>query len=493
MSGGTGTEEKGFGSIRYGGKLGEKFSYKVYGKYRNRDAGKNVDGSDSFDDIQMGQGGFRSDWEMTESDHLTTQGDYYYLDAEMDFKSTYISLVDGTTPFRGGNIQQGGNFLSRWTRELKDDSSLMVQIYYDRLERQSLLPFFHKSTDQLDFEFQHNISIGTKQKFSWGLNYRFVNFNFQETSVLPNAQNVDTHQFSFFLHDEITIIPKRWKVILGSKFEHNEFSGFEFQPNLRTVWTPDSRNTFWGAISRAVRTPDIGEEKLSLERTLIPLAGADLLIREANDGRTEAEELLAFELGYRHQISDKNLNIEFTTYMFDYKNIIAVVSPGSVQFQSTPTPAHLLLTLLNENALEGEIYGFELNAEWRPNKNWLLSAGYSFNQADLRKIVDIPVSSIGDFAIEGEPENIFNFRSYLELPHDLELDTMLYYVSKNFSSDVKAYTRLDLRLGWRPTPDLELSFVGQNLLDDQHEELNELLEFESETQRSFYSKATLRF
>jgi iron complex outermembrane receptor protein len=77
---------------------------------------------------------------------------------------------------------------------------------------------------------------------------------------------------------------------------------------------------------------------------------------------------------------------------------------------------------------------------------------------------------------------------------------MLYYVSKSslpeatlFPQDVKSYTRLDLRLGWKPQKNFELSLVGQNLLDDQHKEHDGFLEFDSETQRSFYAKATFRF
>jgi hypothetical protein len=40
---------------------------------------------------------------------------------------------------------------------------------------------------------------------------------------------------------------------------------------------------------------------------------------------------------------------------------------------------------------------------------------------------------------------------------------------------------------------VDLSFVAQNLLDPAHPELTELLEVDSETPRSFYFKATLKF
>jgi iron complex outermembrane receptor protein len=89
----------------------------------------------------------------------------------------------------------------------------------------------------------------------------------------------------------------------------------------------------------------------------------------------------------------------------------------------------------------------------------------------------------------------------LNLPHNLELDTFYYYVSSRETStpprgafqSIPEYGRLDVRLGWQPVKNVDLSFAAQNLLDDSHPELNELLEVTSETQRSFYFKATLKF
>jgi iron complex outermembrane receptor protein len=71
---GGGSEEKGFGGFRYGGKVGQDFSYRVYGKGFRRDAQFTPHVSD-FDDWQMGQGGFRTDWDLRKTDHVTIQGD----------------------------------------------------------------------------------------------------------------------------------------------------------------------------------------------------------------------------------------------------------------------------------------------------------------------------------------------------------------------------------------------------------------------------------
>jgi iron complex outermembrane receptor protein len=68
-------------------------------------------------------------------------------------------------------------------------------------------------------------------------------------------------------------------------------------------------------------------------------------------------------------------------------------------------------------------------------------------------------------------------RSFLQLPKDVQFDSALYWVdglegvTPTLRPDnVTQYFRLDLRLAWRPIDSLELSVVGQNLLDGRHAE-----------------------
>ena len=473
ISGGSGTEESGFATLRYGGKIAKDFSFRFYGKYRDRDTGKKTNGLKAIDDKQMAQGGFRSDWQINSRDDLTLQGDYYNLDAGLDFTSRFVSLTTGSLPFQGGTIQKGANFLSRWSRKIDDSSSFQFQAYYDRLNRSSILPF-DNTVDQVDLDFQHNFLIGKKHNFLWGLSYRFTFFDFEETSII-RLPNKTTNLFGIFFHDEITLIPEYLNLIFGLKLEHNEFSGFEFQPNIRMTWTLDSKHTIWGAVSRAVRTPSYTEELQFANRILIP-GTPPLLIRENNDGRTDAEKLLAYEMGYRFKPT-KKLNFDLTGYIFDYSQIIENVSTGAI----VPEGSVLVFETFNDNVLEGEVFGVELSAQWQPLENWRLSGSYTFTKIDLRPtetglVFPQSISSEGDLDAEGEPDHVFNVRSYLNLPYNLEFDSLFYFVSENSTRNVPSYSRVDLRLGWQPTKKFELSLVGQNILDDSHLELNELLE-----------------
>ena len=57
-----------------------------------------------------------------------------------------------------------------------------------------------------------------------------------------------------------------------------------------------------------------------------------------------------------------------------------------------------------------------------------------------------------------------------------------------------SYVTLDVRLAWRPRNNLELSLVGQNLLDSHQKEFeSQLFTLGSEVERSVYGKITWGF
>jgi len=507
LSGGGGTEEKGFGSVRHGGKIGESFFYRAYAKYRDQDSGKDAFGNDAFDAKEMVQGGFRSDWQVNSRDHLTLQGDYYDVEFEDDTRSRFVSFTPPfTSPFKTLGTFSGGNLLARWNRALDNDSNIKLQAYYDRINVEDFFIVNTGTIDQWDLEFQHDFRWGESQLVSWGLNYRFANFNAPPT-IAANIPNEDTHLYSFFVHDEITLVPKTWSLILGSKFEQNQFSGFEVQPNIRTVWTPDPEHTLWAAVSRAVRIPfvleDGGQLNVSGQVVLVPvpnpfppppfvLVPTNVILRQVGDPDFEAEEVLAFEVGYRQQISPK-LSFDVTGFLNLYDNLGDNLF-GALIPEATPPPDAVQF-IFRGNALEGEVAGVELTAEWKPFDRWRLAGSYSYIKIDLRAkegvVVLDPVG--GNLKTEDEPNHHFNVRSYLNLPHNFELDLLLYYQSRYVARNVDEYVRLDVRLGWKPIPEVELSLIGQNLLDSQHPEFGDQFAFRTETERSVYAKATLHF
>jgi iron complex outermembrane recepter protein len=481
VTGGGGTEERGFGGVRYGGKLSENAGYRFYAKYFKRDDLVRRDGGDAADQWQMGQGGFRIDWHASDKDLLTFQGDLY------GGKVGGQTVSSATPPFleTGDASVGGGNVLSRWTHHFSEVSDLQLQVYYDRTERR-IPDFFSETRDTFDVDGQHRFPWGQRHDIIWGFGYRYtqdkVDGSFS-VSVEPDRRG--THLLSLFVQDDITLIPDRLRMTLGSKFEHNDFSGFEIQPNVRLSWMPSAQHTVWAAVSRAVRTPTRLEHDMRLTAVLIPSI-PPVIATVFGDRDFVSEELLAYELGYRLQPHPR-LSLDIAAFYNVYDNLLSLEGPGPPQL----SPSGVVLPFVQANNFQGETYGIEVLANYRLTNWWRWQVGYSFLQAHLRPKRG-SVDMISEAVAEGSsPHHKVFWRSLMNLPANVELDTALRFVDDLPSQNVRSYVALDVRLGWRPTKNLELSVIGQNLLDDRHLEFSSVIP--TEIQRGVYGKVTWRY
>ncbi len=486
---GGGTEDLGFGGIRYGGQAGEDLHYRVYGKYFTRDDFVDRQAHDTDDEWDMIRGGFRLDWDASSRDLITTQGDLYY--GELGATTTVLTL---TSPF-SRTVEDtaeafGGNLLGRWTRKLTEDSSLSVQIYYDRTERREVIS--EQDNDTLDLDFQHGFHLGAIQELQWGLGYRLVVDRIKIGSpdlgsLDPVRRSVDL--FSAFLQDEVTLIDDVLKLIVGTKLEHNDYTGFELQPSGRLVLTPNNHSAVWFAASRAVSTPS----RALNDSHLNTVEQSGVIVALNGDKGFRSEDLLAFELGYRVQ-PVSNFSLDLASFYNIYDDL-TTFEPGAPFFNPNPAPGHVELPLRADNKSQGETYGIEGGASWSPTSWWKLNAGFTFLKVHLH-----PDGNSADAtANDGEglsPKHQAHLRSYMNLPHNLELDTLAYYVDHLSTSDVPHYIRLDVRLGWAPLGDdrLRLSLAFQNILDDRHPEFgSELYTTSTEVERSVYAQISWRF
>jgi len=453
LEAGGGTELRGFGGLRYGGALTPELHYRVYGKYFDRDSSVLSNGLDATNQSHMGQGGFRLDWDATNNNLLTIQGDLY----------------EGRTAQPGTDDSElsGGNVLSRWSHSFSENSSLQLQLYYDRTRRH-MPGTFSEDLATYDFDAQHRFPLGDRNDLVWGLGCRLIEDHVGNSAALAFLPAHKTlHLYSAFVQDEITLIEDRLHLTLGSKFEHNDYTGFEFQPSGRLAWTPTERQVVWAAISRAVRTPSRIDRDFYIPGTPpFLLAGGTNFV---------SEELLAYELGYRVQLSRK-LSLSVAGFYNDYDHIRSL-RPGSV--------------FVFANDLKGESYGVETVGTYQLMNWWRVRAGYTY----LHKNIFVKAGGV-DFnhgTAEGDdPEHQFLFRSSMDLPGHLEFDAAIRYVDSLPAPHVPGYIGLDLRLGWRPIKNLEMSIVGQNLLDERHPEFGPP-GGRQEIERSVYGKVTWAF
>ncbi len=197
-------------------------------------------------------------------------------------------------------------------------------------------------------------------------------------------------------------------------------------------------------------------------------------------------------IGYRAQISNR-FSLDLATFYNSYDRV-RDAKPDVPFFESNPPPLHLVIPRVYQNALRGYTQGVEVAPNWNVARRWRLSGGYTWFDANLHNIAASATTRTPSIALDS-PEQQWNLRSFLDLPGNLEFDAAVYYVSELSHLGVPSYTRLDTRLGWRPTESLEVSVVGQNLLDSRHSEFGSANQAISATQvkRSFYGKLTWRF
>jgi iron complex outermembrane receptor protein len=452
FTGGGGTELRGFSSVRYGGHLSSNAHYRVYGKFFERDRTVLRNGQDAADDWHMGQGGGRMDWNASKSDLITVQGDYY--SGRMGQRAADETVVNG------------GNVIGRWSHSFSERSDFTLQLYYDRTHR-NVPKTFAEVLDTYDVDFQHRVQLVARQNIVWGLSYRLNNDNVTNSPGLAFLPpKVSRQAFSGFVQDEIALIEDRLNVTLGTKVEHNAFTGFEYQPSGRLAWKLTQQQTMWGAISRAVRTPS------RIDRELFAPASPPFLL--AGGPGFVSEELWAYELGYRTQPSDR-FSLSLATFYNAYDNLRSVERQGPATFP-----------LVIANGLKGESYGAELTGDYRITDRLRLKAGYTEMRIHIWPTPGSTDTSRGSGESHDPNRQIF-LRSSVDFPRHVEFDAAFRFVGSIANQTVPAYSELDLRWAWRPNSRLEFSIVGQNLLHDRHVEFGRP-NARREIERSVYGK-----
>ena len=491
ITAGGGSEERGFGTIRYGHRIVENGSVRAYVDYFTRD---HLYGG--YDAWEMGQVGFRGDWDWSKN-HFTMQGDYYRGEERQRqvvprVTPPYLPVVNEKFDVSGGNV------LARYKRQKDAHSDLQLQLYYDRTDRDELA--FAGTRDTVDLDYQHRFPILPGHDFIYGFNFRYFHDKFTNdpSSVqFYDPAKSDRELYSGFLQDEIPLFEDRFRLTLGTKLEYNDFTEWEVQPNIRGTWLPSPRHVVWTAISRAVKVPLRNFDVTSLLLpVVIPPSDELPLPIFINGGNplnrlVDAEELIAYEAGYRVQPTDQ-LSLDLAGFYNDYDNLVTG-ELGAPELGTPPT--HLIIQTAAKNGGTGKTYGFELTAEWRPTDAWRLVGTYSF----LKNEFDLGGDAATRFAEDKDPRHQASLRVSGDLPGNITLDLWGRFVDDlpSFAADnVEEYFDLDVRLGWRPTKDFEVALVGQNLVESQRFEFGASdidKTLTSGVQRAFYVQLSYEF
>jgi iron complex outermembrane receptor protein len=487
ISGGTGSHEKGFGTIQADGDIGHA-AYRVYGMRENR--GGYLDPANNqraVDHRKFDQGGFRIDWDEGDT-RVSLHGDSYQV------KAGAFGIIDSqpgnpSVPYTSENLYTGRNVVLKVQDSLTDNTQLTAQTFYDQTTVST--PFFGERRDTYDVDLQLNLSQLPHQLVSLGYDFRSSYGNMTDTPVLQLPSQRDVLH-SYFLNDDIRIVDGL-HLILGTKIERNRYTNWQTEPNARLIYSADTW-AVWAAYSQAVRAPDMVENGISFNANGQP----GMVVRLLGTGIVRPERVESYEAGYRF-FPDNNTLLQATVFQMNYHG----VSDAHLQTANAfPEGGYMVYPSYLMNLLDGRVIGIEGDFTYRFSDWGKLKGTISYmDQVYWPNPINDSEARITAFTVtQKTPRLQYTAGLSLDPLRNVEMDMNLYHFNAFRGSvsgkgyDVKAYTRLDARIGWKPTRKVEIALVGKNLLQQTHrEEINNFLENATLIEQSYLCMATIRY
>jgi iron complex outermembrane receptor protein len=486
VTAGAGSRQTADGLVQYGADAGSTGAYRVFGRYFNTDNSVFPGGQRAADGSHGEQAGVRSDWAPSMRDTLSVQGDFLSTEGGGTTAAVFAGPPPFATPVNNELTNTSGDILARWEHTLANGSSTSLQVYDNAMKRNEA--GFQMTNNAFDVEFEHHLAAGSRNDVVWGLDYR-AEYDAGSTSTAyslhVNPPRSTDSLFAVFVQDEIRL--SNWvSLTLGSKFEHNAFTGFEYEPSVQLVWRMNDRQSLWLSAARAIRQPDLFDYGVQFNLSVEPVPGyGPALVTINGSPAVRAEQLNDYEAGYRAQIS-RRLSLDVTTFLSYYHHLETQVQGTPYVTVSSGSPL-LVLPLTFASLAHARDYGAEAFANWQVTGRWRLSPGFSM----LRMAIQPDPAGQAGFS----PRQQVELRSLFSLPKNLEWDGSIKYIGGLASQDVSAYTRLDMRLGWRLGESLEVSVSGQNLATRRHLEFldDSGLFIQTEVARTVFAKLTWRY
>ncbi len=453
----------GSGMVQYGGKAGASGTYRAYGRYFNVDSSSFPSGLPAADGWHGSQGGFRADLNLSNNDTLAVHGDLYQTAEGQTLTSVLRNQLPAWPTFNQQFGVGSGSLMGEWGHQFANGTDTSLQVSFDRFHRTDEAD---TTVQQFNADYQYHFQVGDRQDAIAGVGFRSTGstyLGYFDAFASP-ASRTD-HLFSAFFQDEFEL-SRTLSLTFGSKIEHNDYTGFEFEPSAQLAWTPSNNRTFWLSAARAIRQPSVLDANFQIDAAIVPLGGPSFgVLQVFGSTQLQAERLNDFEGGYRQKVR-KNLWFDVAAYLSYYRGLrtYALADP---YFALSPAPPHLVLPVLGSNFGHARDFGFEFYATWDVNSRWRLNPGYGFlrlNPGTEGGIGDTTLSSLRGYS----PKHQAKLRSSFNLTRRLEWDASIYFVSALAAGPVEAYTRADTRLGWKAGEKWELSITGQNLLSPNH-------------------------
>lgn len=498
---GVGDYEKGFAGFRYGAKLSDTTTARVYAKSFERDA-LNYNTSDMLPSLhalmagvdadnswRQHQFGGRLDMQVDNTSTLTLSTDAYQSDMNQVYATG--TIAPPYSVYSSYDIHsKGWNVLAHYTKALSANSEYSIKAYYDKASRQG--DVFSSSNDTVDLDFQHQYYSG-RHNIVWGLGYRYIHDDIQTDPIIQMSDaSISTHLWSGFLRDEITLLEDTLWLTLATRIESNSYTDVEWQPNARLMWKLNEQHKLWSSIAYSVRTPSRAESSFDIHAFTLPTAPYPTKIMLMGNDGYESETLMAYEIGYRFSPT-RYFSMDSTIFYNDYKDLRSInFNSGTAGFEVSPAP-HAVLSLPFANDQEGSNLGFELSSQWVVNEVLKLKLNYAYVHSDF---------GLDQAQNTDAPKHIGSLNADWVVNDYVDLNVTWRYVdqAKSFSlnntanDELASYQGVDIGARWQVSPNVNLSLYGKNLFQGSHVEYeSELFSPPYRVEPSVYGKITFSF
>ncbi len=472
VGGSGGNQLHSMGKLRYGGMLGYNTSYRISGRYAKHGRQMNSNGlAYNNDDWDQNRIDFRLDSRLSTVDHISLQG--------AASRGTLHNIPSSGT-------YDGRHIMGEWQHDFSDDSALRLQAYADQTKKETFKQVRFDHIDTYDLDMSHHFNLTQQLSVNWGVGYRqtrFNNINTTGTNPLLFYQPAQSHTRTYrgFVQSRSYWHDRQVQLTLGSKFENNSYTGFEYQPSMQVLWHMEQNHTVWGAISRTVSTPTRFDDSATLA---YQVPGFSLNFFEPNPD-LKSQVQLSYEAGYRAMLTD-NLHLSLSLYYNRYKHLTSGESIG------------LFGTGIVGNGLGGSVHGGELTLQWQATTHWLVKASYShINMESLKPEPWSTAQTAGLEIAQSNARNMASLQSHLDLPWQLQFDSAIYYVTSlqaGGGTITPAYNRVDARIAWSPNKHLQLSLSVNDLFDKSRPQYLDATTFNlTDIGRSVHAQATYNY
>jgi len=466
VSAAAGNQESGSGDVRYGGALDRGGHFRIGARYRTQGSFASATGGGSNrDGSRLLRVSGRADWEQADGRFTllaeALDGEIENVENRVTFTPPYSERIVGKHP------QSAWFVLGKWERPDRRGGQTAVQAYAEH--NQFNASYAREKRDTMDLEVQHRLPSCGPHALLVGANVRNTSYSAPTLRngrpvISPTAGTRKT--VGLFLHDEIAL-RQDLRLTLGARFDINDFTGWEVQPNARLLWKANERTTWWGSIARAVRTPTPSDRGSYISTSVVGIqSGLPVVATLLGDPNAPAETMVSHEIGVRRRFSDA-LAADLVGYFATYDKLRAL--PVGTPFLETAPSPHFVLPTGFRYERRGEAWGAELSAQYRPSRRVRFRAGYAF--------FDSRIAGGGpEDESAGAPHHWGFVAGSWDLGRGWTLDASLDAFDRPILANdaVAGHARLDLRLGWQPSPRFEISLAGQNVLTSRRLEYRQL-------------------